>query len=91
MIDDAMGFVDVMKSTIPKPPHGRVIFFPGDVIVSFIEQFHRAVKAAGTVHSCVDWGMIVQAASHWKLLFSEWGHGDPGPSMVAERVLAMIV
>jgi len=60
MIDDAMRFVDVMKGTIPKPPHGRVIFFPGDVIVSFIEQFHRAVKAAGTVHSCVDWGMIVQ-------------------------------
>jgi hypothetical protein len=60
VIDDAMRFVDVMKGTIPKPPHGRVIFFPGDVIVSFIEQFHRAVKAAGAVHPYVDWRMIVQ-------------------------------
>jgi hypothetical protein len=60
VIDDAMRFVDVMKGAIPKTPHGRVIFFPGDVIVSFIQQLLRAVKAAGAPHLCVDRRMIVQ-------------------------------
>jgi len=55
-----MRFVDVMKGAIPKTPHGRVIFFPGDVIVSFIQQLLRAVKAAGASHLCVDRRMIVQ-------------------------------
>ena len=49
VIDDAMRFVDVMKGAISKPAHGRVIFFPGDVIVSFIEQFHRAESAAAVI------------------------------------------
>jgi hypothetical protein len=50
----------------------------------------RALHHIDEAHRIVD-HLIVQAASLWKLLFSEWGHGDPGPSMVAERVLAMIV
>jgi hypothetical protein len=52
VIDDAVRFVDVMKGTIPKTPHGRIIFFPCDVIVSFVQQFLRAVKAAGSIHLC---------------------------------------
>jgi hypothetical protein len=60
MIDDAMGFVDVVQRSVAKTAHGRVIFFPGNVIVSFIQKFHGAVKAAGAVHSGIDWGMIVQ-------------------------------
>jgi hypothetical protein len=36
VIDDAVRFFDVMKGATPKTPHGRVIFFLGDVIVSFI-------------------------------------------------------
>jgi hypothetical protein len=60
MIDDAVGFVDAMKAAIPKAAHGRVIFFAGNVIVSFVEQLHCAVKAAGSVHSRIDRRMIVQ-------------------------------
>jgi hypothetical protein len=55
-----MRFVDVMKGAVPKPTHGWIIFFAGDVIVSFIQQFHRAVKAAGAIHACIDRRMIVQ-------------------------------
>jgi hypothetical protein len=60
VIDDAVGFVDVVDGAIAKAAHGRIIFFPGDVIVSFIQKFHRAVKAAGPVHMGVDRRMIVQ-------------------------------
>jgi hypothetical protein len=60
MIDDAVRFVDVLQSAIAQTAHGRVIFFPCDVIVSFIQQFQRAVVAAGAVHSGIDWRMIVQ-------------------------------
>jgi hypothetical protein len=60
VIDDAMSLVNVMKSAIPQTAHGRVIFFAGDVIVSSVEQFHRAMKTAGAVHSCIDRRMIIQ-------------------------------
>jgi len=60
VIDDAMRFVDVMKGAVPKPTYGWIIFFAGDVIVSFIQQFHRAVKAAGAIHASIDRRMIVQ-------------------------------
>jgi hypothetical protein len=60
VIDDAMRFVDVMKSAVTKTPDGRVIFFPSNVIVSFIQQVLGAVKAPGAIHSCIDWRMIVQ-------------------------------
>jgi ethanolamine utilization microcompartment shell protein EutS len=54
MIDDAMGFVDVMKGAIAKAAHGRVIFFAGDIVVSFVEQFHGAVIASGAIHARID-------------------------------------
>jgi hypothetical protein len=60
MIDDAVGFVDVVQGAIAKTAHRRVIFFPGNVIVSFVQEFHRAVKAAGPVHAGIDRRMIVQ-------------------------------
>jgi hypothetical protein len=60
MIDDAMGFVDVVQRSVAKTAHGRVIFFPGNVIVSFIQKFHGAVTAAGSVHVRIDRRMIVQ-------------------------------
>jgi hypothetical protein len=60
MIDDAMGFVDVVQGSIAKTAHGRIIFFTGDVVVSFIQEFHGAVKAAVAVHVRIDRRMIVQ-------------------------------
>ena len=60
MIDDAVGFVDMLQSAITQAAYGRVIFFPGDVIVSFVQQLQRSVIAAGAVHSCIDRRMIVQ-------------------------------
>jgi hypothetical protein len=60
VIDDAMCLVNVMKGAIPKSAHGRIIFFAGDVIVSSVEQFHRAMKAASAVHSCIDGRVIIQ-------------------------------
>jgi len=60
VIDDAVGFVDVVESAIAKAAHGRVIFFAGDIVVSFIEQFHSAMKTSGTIHACIDGRMIVQ-------------------------------
>jgi hypothetical protein len=60
MIDDAVGFVDVMQGAIPKPTDARVIFFACNVIVRFIQQFHGAAEAAGAVHAGIDRWMIVQ-------------------------------
>jgi hypothetical protein len=59
-IDDVVGFVDVRKGTIPKTPHGGVIFFSGDVVVSLIQQLLRTTEAASAVHSGIDRRMIVQ-------------------------------
>jgi len=60
VIDDAVGFVDVMDRAITQTAHGRIVFFPGDVIVGFVQQFQGAMKAAGAVHSHIDRRMIVQ-------------------------------
>jgi hypothetical protein len=60
VIDDAVRFVDVLQSAIPQTAHGRIVFLACDVIVSFIQQFQRAVVAAGAVHSGIDRRMIVQ-------------------------------
>jgi hypothetical protein len=60
VIDDAVRFVDVMEGAIPQTAHGRVIFLASDIIVSFIEQLKRAVKAAGAIHSSIDRRMVVQ-------------------------------
>jgi hypothetical protein len=60
MIDDAMSFIDVVQGSITKTAYGRVIFFSGNVIVSFIQKFHGAVEAAGPVHMRIDRRVIVQ-------------------------------
>jgi hypothetical protein len=60
VIDDAVGFVDVMQGAVAQAARGGIVFFARDVVVSFIEQFHGAVKAAGAVHAGIDWRMIVQ-------------------------------
>jgi hypothetical protein len=60
MIDDAMSFIDVVQGSITKTAYGRVIFFSGNVVVSFIQKFHGAVEAAGPVHMRIDRRVIVQ-------------------------------
>jgi len=60
VIDDAVGFVDVVDGAIAQTTHGRIIFFAGNVVVRFIQQFHRAVKTAGAVHASIDRRVIVQ-------------------------------
>jgi hypothetical protein len=50
----------VVQSAIAKSAHAWVVFFMGNVIVRFIQQFHGAAEAAGAVHSGIDWRMIVQ-------------------------------
>ena len=59
MIDDVVGFIDVMESAIAQTAYGRIVFFASDVIVRFIEQFHRAVIAAGAIHAGIDGRMVV--------------------------------
>jgi hypothetical protein len=60
VFDDVVGFVDVLESAVAQAAHGRIILLPGDIIVSFIQQFQRAVVAAGAIHSRIYRGMIVQ-------------------------------
>jgi hypothetical protein len=60
VIDDAVGFVDVVESAIPQTAHRGIILFAGDIVVRLIEQLQRAVKAAGTVHSSINRRMISQ-------------------------------
>jgi hypothetical protein len=63
VIDDVVRFVDVMQGAIAQSSHRRIIFFARDVIVGPIQQFLRAVKATGAIHSCIDRRMIVQILS----------------------------
>jgi len=79
-IDDVMGFVDVIKSAIPKTPNGGIIFFSGDVIVSLIQEFLRTTKAARGVHSRIDRRMIVQVLAG--LRFTWQGHCSSGGSLL---------
>jgi hypothetical protein len=60
VIDDAVGFVDVVESAIAQATHRGIIFFAGDIVMSLVEKLQRAVKAAGAVHSSIHWRMIVQ-------------------------------
>jgi hypothetical protein len=60
VIDDAVSFIDVMNGAITQAAHRGIVFFPGDVVVSFIQQFLGAVEAAGAVHAGIDRRMIVQ-------------------------------
>jgi len=60
VIDDAVRFVDVVKSAIAQTTYCRIIFFVCDIVVRFVEQLQRAVIAAGPVHVRIDRRMIVQ-------------------------------
>jgi hypothetical protein len=60
VIDDAMRFVDVHDSAIPQASHRGVVFFVGDVVVRFIQQFEGAMEAAGAIHSGINRRMIAQ-------------------------------
>ena len=60
MIDHAVRFIDVVEGAIAQSTHCRIIFFAGDIVVRFIQQFHRAVVSAGPVHMRIDRRMIVQ-------------------------------
>jgi hypothetical protein len=55
-----VGFVDVMKSAIPETLNGRVIFFPGNVIVGLIQELLRTTEAARAIHSRINRRMIIQ-------------------------------
>jgi hypothetical protein len=60
MIDDVVGFVDVHNSAIPQAAHRGIVFFVGDVVVRFIQQFEGAMESAGAIHSGINRRMIVQ-------------------------------
>jgi len=60
VIDNAVGLVDVMDGAIAQPAYGGIILFARNVIVSFVEQFLGAVKAARAVHVRIDGRMVVQ-------------------------------
>jgi hypothetical protein len=61
VVDDAVGFVDVVDGAITQAADGRIVFFAGNVVVSFVEQFEGAMKAASAIHVSVDWRVIVEA------------------------------
>jgi hypothetical protein len=60
MVDDAVGFVDVVDGAIAQAPDGRIIFLAGNVVMRLVEQFEGAVKAAGAIHVRIDGRMVVQ-------------------------------
>jgi hypothetical protein len=60
VIDDAVGFVDVVDGAIAQTADGRIIFFAGNIVVRLVEQFESAVKAASAVHVGVDRRMVFQ-------------------------------
>jgi hypothetical protein len=60
VIDDAVGLVDVVDRAIAQTPDGRIIFFTGNIVVRFVEQFKGAVKAAAAVHVGVDWRVVIE-------------------------------
>jgi len=60
MIDDAMGFVDVMERTVAQTARRGIIFLAGDIVVRLVEQFQRTVIATLTAHMSIDRGMIIQ-------------------------------
>jgi hypothetical protein len=60
VIDNAVGFVDMVESAIAQTAHGGIILFAGDIVMRLVEQLQRAVKAAGAVHSSINRRMISQ-------------------------------
>ena len=51
MIDDVVGFVDVQDGAIPQAAHRGIVFFVGDVVVRFIQQFEGAMESTGAIQS----------------------------------------
>jgi hypothetical protein len=49
-----MGFVDVMQGAISQAADVRIVLFPGDVIVSFIQQLHGAMESANPIQARID-------------------------------------
>jgi hypothetical protein len=60
VIDDAMRFIDVMNGAIAQTADGRIVFFAGNIVVRFVEQFQGTVKAAFAVHVGIDRRMVIQ-------------------------------
>jgi hypothetical protein len=60
VIDDAVGFVDVVDGAIAETADTGIIFFAGNIVVRLVEQFEGAVEAAAAVHAGVDRRMIFQ-------------------------------
>ncbi len=55
-----MSTVDVAKSALLEPLGETIVFFTGDIVVSFIEKFDGAVETAGPVEMSVNRGMVVE-------------------------------
>src|SRR5580693_3073418 len=60
VIDDAVGFVDMVDGAIAQPADGWIIFFAGNIVMRFVEQLLCPVKAASAVHVRVDRRMVFQ-------------------------------
>lgn len=60
VVDEAVGFVDMVEGAIAQPSDRRIIFFAGNIVVRFVEQFLSPVKAASAVHVGVDRRMVVK-------------------------------
>src|ERR1700687_4954382 len=58
-LDVVVGLVDMLEGALLQPLGEGVVFFLGDIIVGFVEQFDRAVQAAGPVHAGIDGGGLV--------------------------------
>jgi hypothetical protein len=58
-LDVAVSLVDVLEGALLKTLGESVVFFLRDIVVSFVEQFDRAVQAAGPVHAGIDGRVIV--------------------------------
>ena len=52
--------VDVAKSALLEPLGETIVFFTGDVVVSFVEEFDGAVETAGPVQMSVHGRMVVE-------------------------------
>jgi hypothetical protein len=60
VIDNAVGFVDVVDGAVAQSADGRIIFLAGDVVMRLVEQLRSAVKAAGAIHVRIDGRMVIQ-------------------------------
>jgi hypothetical protein len=51
--------VDVAKSALLEPLGETIVFFTGDIVVSFVEKFDGAMETAGPVEMSVNRRMVV--------------------------------